>query len=393
MSLQPVVIQWGISSYSGWGVNGLNLAINWIRDRRCAPVCSMPLRTEELALSPLEWRMIGGFLRDSAAFCEKIAPYPEQDISVAVPVLRGLGNRLVGSRSAGRTVVTGRPTIGVCYLEETGLDGEAVARGRSYDAIIAGSGFVRNVLNGAGVPCDRVALQGVDPTHFHPGPRAGWFSDRFVIFSGGKPEIRKGQDLVLLAFRAFVQRHPEALLLTAWHSPWPESARSLNGNPALAPAVFKPDGRFDVLRWAADNGVPSDKIIDLGHVPNADMARILREADVGLFPNRGEGGTNLVAMECMACGVPAILSANTGHLDIMEPGNCYPLTRQGPVAADFPTDGWGESDVEEILAALESAWADRARAAQIGAAGAQTMARLTWRRYADEIATIIAQTT
>ncbi len=391
MSLQPAIIQWGISSYSGWGVNGLHIAINWVRDGLFAPVCSMPIRTEELALSPLEWRRMSGFLRNSSALCEQLAPHPEQEVSVSVPVLRGLGNNLIGSRSIGRAIVSGAPTIGVCYLEDTNLGDEARERSKAYEDILAGSSFVQQVLQGAGIACARAVLQGVDPTHFHPAPRSGWFRDRFVVFSGGKPEFRKGQDLVLLAFRAFAQRHPEALLLTSWHSPWPDSARSLSTNPQIAAASFLEDGRFDVVTWATNNGVAADQIVDLGHVPNADMARILREADVGLFPNRGEGGTNLVAMECMACGVPTILSANTGHLDLIGDGNCRPLTRQNPVSADFGAQGWGESDVEEILEALEEVWRDRDAAQRVGLRGAAFMENLTWRRYAQEIGEVVRQ--
>lgn len=391
MSLQPAIIQWGISSYSGWGVNGLHIAINWVRDGLFAPVCSMPIRTEELALSPLEWRRMSGFLRDSSALCEQLAPHPEQEVSVSVPVLRGLGNNLVGSRSIGRAIVSGAPTIGICYLEDTNLGDEARERSKAYGDILAGSTFVQQVLQGAGIACARAVLQGVDPTHFHPAPRSGWFRDRFVVFSGGKPEFRKGQDLVLLAFRAFAQRHPEALLLTSWHSPWPDSARSLSTNPQIAAASFLEDGRFDVVTWATNNGIAADQIVDLGHVPNADMARILREADVGLFPNRGEGGTNLVAMECMACGVPTILSANTGHLDLIGDGNCRPLTRQNPVSANFGAQGWGESDVEEILEALEEVWRDRDAAQRVGLRGAAFMENLTWRRYAQEIGEVIRQ--
>lgn len=391
MSLQPAIIQWGISSYSGWGVNGLHIAINWVRDGLFAPVCSMPIRTEELALSPLEWRRMSGFLRDSSALCEQLAPHPEQEVSVSVPVLRGLGNNLVGSRSIGRAIVNGAPTIGICYLEDTNLGDEARERSKAYGDILAGSTFVQQVLQGAGIACARAVLQGVDPTHFHPAPRSGWFRDRFVVFSGGKPEYRKGQDLVLLAFRAFAQRHPEALLLTSWHSPWPDSARSLSANPQIAAASFLEDGRFDVVTWATNNGIAADQIVDLGHVPNADMARILREADVGLFPNRGEGGTNLVAMECMACGVPTILSANTGHLDLIGDGHCRPLTRQNPVSVNFGAQGWGESDVEEILEALEEVWRDRDAAQRVGLRGAAFMENLTWRRYAQEIGEVIRQ--
>ena len=39
--------------------------------------------------------------------------------------------------------------------------------------------------------------------------------ERFLIFSGGKMELRKGQDIVLAAFKIFARRHPEATLVTA----------------------------------------------------------------------------------------------------------------------------------------------------------------------------------
>ena len=48
---------------------------------------------------------------------------------------------------------------------------------------------------------------------------------KFVVFSGGKLEWRKGQDLVLAAFRNLLQRNPSlrgaagAILVTAWVDP------------------------------------------------------------------------------------------------------------------------------------------------------------------------------
>jgi glycosyltransferase involved in cell wall biosynthesis len=116
------------------------------------------------------------------------------------------------------------------------------------------------------------------------------------------------------------------------------------------------------------------------------MAPLLREMDAAVFPNRAEGGTNLVAMECMACGVPSIVSANTGHLDLMRDGACVPLTRQGKLPGPAPfvagTEGWGESDVDEIVAALEALYADRARAAEVGRRGAALMAGWSWANQA-----------
>jgi glycosyltransferase involved in cell wall biosynthesis len=112
--------------------------------------------------------------------------------------------------------------------------------------------------------------------------------------------------------------------------------------------------------------------------------------DLAVFPNRAEGGTNLVAMEAMACGVPTILSANTGHLDLMaDPQRCWRLERQRVVApvAGFAvsTEGWGESDLDELIAAMESAWADRDAARARGLSGAQWMKTLSWTAQSQQL--------
>src|SRR3546814_10757727 len=68
-------------------------------------------------------------------------------------------------------------------------------------------------------------------------------------------------------------------------------------------------------------------------------------------------------------------------LDIVAEGACIPLRRQRPVVVDdryLGTGGWGESDVEEMVEALETVWRDRERARAIGAAGAEFMGRFTW---------------
>jgi glycosyltransferase involved in cell wall biosynthesis len=146
---------------------------------------------------------------------------------------------------------------------------------------------------------------------------------------------------------------------------------------------FPPD---ETESWAAANGIKPEQFLNLGLVPNASMPTILREMDAALFPNRCEGGTNLVAMEAMACGVPTILSANSGHLDLIQDGTALALTDQRPMP-DVP--GWRESNIEEIVAALETLYTDRARAAAIGAAGAKLLAGMTWAKTASEMKRII----
>jgi glycosyltransferase involved in cell wall biosynthesis len=154
-------------------------------------------------------------------------------------------------------------------------------------------------------------------------------------------------------------------------------------------------GRLALGPWLAANGVRPDAVLDLGALPNHQMAQTIREADVALFPNRCEGGTNLVAMETMACGVPAILAANTGHLDLLsEPGTAAPLTRQQPVRGRCPLyrgmEGWGESDVSEMVERLEEVYRDREAAGLLGERGARFLHRAwTWRQRTAEILKIL----
>jgi hypothetical protein len=86
-----------------------------------------------------------------------------------------------------------------------------------------------------------------------------------------------------------------------------QTARTLDLVSNLPPVPTNKDGKIDVAKWAHESAIPTDQFMDLGSIPNFQMPQVLREMDVGIFPNRCEGGTNLVAMECMACGMPVIL--------------------------------------------------------------------------------------
>jgi glycosyltransferase involved in cell wall biosynthesis len=382
---KPVIIQWAVSSSTGWGIYGLHVGVNWAADPDISPVFSMPVREDEIALDPLRARALAPVLEKSHAFAAQLEPRAGEHIELPHLVIRGLGNRFFGCASAHDTVVTGSSTVGVIVFEHTAFDSHARARARLYDPLVTFSTWNREVLHANGIGPAVTILQGVDPILFHPGPRSGVYADRFLVFSGGKLEFRKGQDLVLLAFKAFAQRHPEALLVTAWQSAWPQFARGFDSSDARAgPVPFDSSDMPDVRAWAGANGIPAENVLELGPMPNTLVPAVLREMDVAVFPNRAEGGTNLVAMECMACGIPTILSANTGHLDLIGAGRCIALERQRPLESDasgLGIEGWRESDVEEIVEALEAVWRDRERARAIGAAGAAFASDLTWANH------------
>ncbi len=368
-----VLFQWGVSSYFGWGVYGLNLMLAWGARRALGesdflPVSLQAIDPAYLDIDPLERSLIGPALQRSKQVLDGLRQKAGQRVTSAHLVLHTINNGMVCGRAAHDVDVQGSPQVGVAFLDRTDDLPGAAERLRAYPLLVAGSAWNRDLLLEAGAARVELVLQGVDPSHFHPAARRGLFAGRFVVFSGGKLEYRKGQDLVVQAFSVFAERHPDALLLTAWASPWPAEAA-----------------------WAGLRGIAPHQVIEVGAVANRAMPRIMREADVALFPNRAEGGTNLVAMECMACGVPTLLSANTGHLDLLRAGAGIALSRQAPVSGDAHR-GWGHSDVDEIVDALEAVYTDRAAARMEGARGAVAMAALSWAKQMGGLAELLQST-
>jgi glycosyltransferase involved in cell wall biosynthesis len=387
----PLVFAWGVSSFFGWGVYGMNLALALVDHPTITPLTALPFSRGDVVVDPLRMYRLMRVADASRVLWDALATMPTPWVSSDTPVLHPLHETLATNPVGHERMLSGRPDIGVIFFHDTRITAQAQDNARRFPLIVAGSTWAEAVLRANTIAATTTVIQGVDISLFHPAPRAGWFPGRFVIFSGGKLEIRKGQDLVLAAFRAFQRRHPEALLLTAWQSPWPNLAADAVASPSIQPPALGHDGMIDITKWAVENGIPADAVIDIGLNPQIAMPHVLREADAAIFANRCEGGTNLVAMECMACGVPTILSANTGHLDLLGHDAALPLCQQHPVhLSDVGTDGWGESSVEEMVEALETLWRDRDSAAALGARGAAAMAQLSWSRQIDALLQSIA---
>jgi glycosyltransferase involved in cell wall biosynthesis len=253
---------------------------------------------------------------------------------------------------------------------------------QAYERIVAGSTWLADLLRDRGLRQAVPVLQGVDRTRFSMSQPRTPSRSNFVVFSGGKMEFRKGQDIVISAFKIFRSRHPDARLHFSWDNIFAGQAATigLRGLVTSAPEV-RPETRHLVDGWLEANGLPPGSFRNLGLMGNQRIGEALADVHVAVFANRCEGGTNLVAMECMALGIPTILSANSGHLDLIDGDNCYALRRQGPVDSGplrFGTSGWGESSVEELADCLELVYTQYAAAIERGRRGADTMKELNW---------------
>jgi hypothetical protein len=133
---------------------------------------------------------------------------------------------------------------------------------------------------------------------------------------------------------------------------------------------------------------------------NMQLPSLIKQADVAVFTSRCEGGTNLMAMETLACGIPTLLSANTGHLDLLNMNLEHAIglgqTRVGNEleqgSAGYGGDEgdlWGETDpdllVEHWLAMMteKDAWVER------GQRGAQKMASMSWSNSMEKLIAVL----
>jgi len=180
-----------------------------------------------------------------------------------------------------------------------------------------------------------------------------------VVFSGGKLEYRKGQDQLVKAFSHFAEKRPDALLISAWRSPWEQDiAKTVNKSGLCKTLIPLEDMGEAITNWVTANGIRPDQFMSLDSVPNRLMPDVYREVDLAVFPNRCEGGTNLVAMEALSSGVSCVIADNTGQKDLVKTNNCLPLTDQRPItdpAIKFSED-WRDSSVDEIVALMEAAY-------------------------------------
>ena len=101
----------------------------------------------------------------------------------------------------------------------------------------------------------RLVHQGVDTALFNPEPVPRLLKRSLVIFSGGKLENRKGQDIVIAAFRRLLRHCPDALLIAAWGNMGHVGFNTIAASPHVQGAPER--GRADAIGpWLEANGVP-----------------------------------------------------------------------------------------------------------------------------------------
>ncbi len=184
----PINLASPIEDGIGYGICGTNLAIELARITEVNITCFV---NEARVQRPLEMSWLLPRITPTAAGCD--------------PALPTIYVQDVGDRPPGRPVIM-----------YTCLDTERPAEVRRHcyeqmDVLVGMSSWNGSAFEAAGFSSHHVIPQGIDETLFFPRQVARRvFEDRYIFFSGGKFEYRKGQDLVLAAWSIAPPRRPWA---------------------------------------------------------------------------------------------------------------------------------------------------------------------------------------
>lgn len=281
--------------------------------------------------------------------------------------------------------------VGFAVFEENVLSKASIERARTqFRHLVTGSTYCADVLREHGLANVSVVYHGVDSRLFRPQEDSRpFFKDHFVVFSGGKFEHRKGQDIVIRAYKVLQDRHRDVMLVNSWYNSWRYSRETMAASTLIE---YRPPGNGNYIAWMnellARNGLDLERVITVGLRDNQMLPTLYHATDLGIFPNRVEGGTNLVLMEYMACGKPVVASYNSGHKDVIRRENAVLIEKHG-VLEKSTTSGvtctWNETDLEETIEKLEWCYQHRDDLHALGRQAAADMRQFTWDRVGRRI--------
>jgi glycosyltransferase involved in cell wall biosynthesis len=180
---------------------------------------------------------------------------------------------------------------------------------QNVDQVLAPSHFVEKSFLEHGFPAERIHRipYATDLSVFQPGSSRP--PDRpFTVINTGGLSLRKGTPYLLEALRILKKKIPNLRILLTWQT-------SDSIKPILARYGDLP------FEWSET-------------LPPALLAERLRSADLFILPSLEEGMAR-TALEAMACGLPVVLTPNTGACDLVNEavnGSVVPIRNSSAIA-------------------------------------------------------------
>ncbi|MBU2600073.1 glycosyltransferase family 4 protein [bacterium] len=290
--------------------------------------------------------------------------------------------------------IQGKRNFGYTFFEVS-LPPEAKKNSCFYDIIFAGSSWCKEKSIEHGIASTKTLIQGVDPELFFPIEEEKQnYKDNFVIFSGGKFEFRKGQDLVIKAFKILQNKYKDLFLVCAWYNFWDFSLKTMKMSSLITVDLSSHDFIENIKNTLSLNKIDLRRVKILPFTKSDKFREIFRDTDIGIFPNRCEGGTNLVLMEYMACGKPCIASYNSGHKDIVNKQNALLLEKMIPLKiyqkeTNYLLLNWFNLSLEELVEKIEYAYHNRDKLKEVGNKAGKDLRSFSWETTAKTLLSYI----
>ena len=306
-------IDLAIEPWRGWGNYAKQLCIALISKEWAFPIT--PYEASIFDPCSYEWNLMLAAINQKSKDLIKVSKgQPENQFDYG---FYGFGNSNTYDENE-FSLLKGEKKIAIIFFEHSSLKESYINFLKQFDLVVTGSTWNRSVLAKQGVTNVVKIIQGVDITYFNQIYPQNLLGSRFIIYSGGKLELRKGQDILLKAFKEFLVVCPNSLLICTWSND-SNSFRDIERSP-YTKGVPKSGSPEDIFDWITEQGISGDNILVPGTLNTIQISNLMKSADISIFPNRCEGGTNLVAMESLCCGIPTALSSNSGHLDLLSLG-------------------------------------------------------------------------
>ena len=112
---RPLVFSWGVSSFFGWGVYGLNLMLHLAEHAAIVPLCTSRFGPGDVVLDPLRHRRLAAMSEYSAPLWNALGTAEGEQVEIGHTLLEGMGNDLESRLRSGGKILSGRPSIGVLF--------------------------------------------------------------------------------------------------------------------------------------------------------------------------------------------------------------------------------------------------------------------------------------
>lgn len=162
------------------------------------------------------------------------------------------------------------------------------------DHVIVANDLWREKLVARAVPATRCTtlMNYPDTSLFHPAPKPTGRPDRFLVLYPGTLNRHQGLEVAVKAFHRALPEMPGAEFDIYGEGPATEDLREL------------------IARLGLEGSVRLHPLVSL-----PEVARLMREADLGVIPKLADGFGNEAfstkSLEFMACGVPVVMSRTT----------------------------------------------------------------------------------